>query len=222
MEAAPARESVGIEEAVVGATRVAEDDGSGARMEAAPVGAVRAAEAGGSERASDDEQQRGGGLGSRRRQRRQRTTTPPPSYPYVLSLSVHDTRLRAGGHDEALPRWPLYHLVSHLTGAAAPFTPLPLIPSSLSSALKRAWRQGDRNQRWMPAATSGRLRRRSPSCRHATASSSLVFPSARPQADLVATEIGAGGRGGGNQHWGKAWGPQLASQFGWPSLASGR
>uniref|UniRef100_A0A0D3G4I2 Uncharacterized protein n=2 Tax=Oryza TaxID=4527 RepID=A0A0D3G4I2_9ORYZ len=168
-------------------------------MEAAPVGAVRAVEAGGSERATANNNEAAVSATDDGR-RRQRTTTPPPSYPYVLSLSVHDTRLRAGGHDEALPRWPLYHLVSHLTGAAAPFTPLPLIPSSLSSALKRARRQGDRNQRWMPAATSGRLRRRSPSCRHATVSSSLVFPSARPQADLVATEIGAGGRGGGNQH----------------------
>uniref|UniRef100_A0A0E0DNC3 Uncharacterized protein n=1 Tax=Oryza meridionalis TaxID=40149 RepID=A0A0E0DNC3_9ORYZ len=89
-------------------------------MEAAPAGAARAAEAGGSERATanNNEAADGGGLGGRRRQRRQRTTTPPPSYSYVLSLSALDSRLRAGGHDKALPRRPLYHLVSHLTGAA--------------------------------------------------------------------------------------------------------
>lgn len=139
MEAAPAGESAGIEAAVVGAARVAEDDGSGARMEAAPVGAVRAAEAGGSERATANNNEAAvsaaddGSVGNGR-QHLLRVTR-------IFFLS----RCTIPGCEREATTKPSLAGPSTTSSPILLAPPLPLIPSSLSSALKRARRQGDRN-----------------------------------------------------------------------------
>lgn len=105
--------------------------------------------------------------------------------PFFLLFSSPFPSEPFNGYSRALPRQLLYHLVSHLTGTTAPFTPPPLIPSSLSL---RRLRAGGEQEAFATVEISAGCRRRRVGG-HGVTRRRAALP-ARPQTDLTATWLG--------------------------------